>query len=193
MQYKLNKTIKEAIIKAALRHKYQEELNDLQEEVVEVLYKAARKACKQDYIESLALPDEVKRVMKKANRVYTGDSCNFIYMPNARKYLNVKDTRFRIYFGDDRLVYNDSSKVEYSQINKYASVKALEKKIRDFVKKVEDDLEKITVAVYSFSNAKKMFDEMSWTKDLYPDEFKPVGGQLVPVAVIEQANELMKV
>lgn len=192
MQYKLNKTIREAIIKAALRSKHQEALDALEQEMQDVYYTASREECKHDYIESLNLESFITDLMPTYSYVSIGSRPYQLSFQNADAYLNAANVNYRVYYGSNRTVYANDS-VNLIDIEKYDYVKKFHKKCRAFVKKVEEDLSTISAAVHTYNSAKKMFAELPWTQDFYPEEHKPVGGALVPIESIAKANELFGV
>ena len=186
MKLTLNKTIKTHIADMAIRKKHKAEferlMQCLKDKAHTELYKKYHNA---DFD---ALPDRAKNLVQSSRTV----DIPAIYMGGKGSFdLQIAlQTRERIHHLElDVRILGES----YHFHNALELFNSEYKSLRLFLKQASSDRDTLLEAMAHYRSAEKMFKELPWTEDFYPEEHKKPKCNIVPVSTIAAANKLMKI
>ena len=192
MALKLNKSIKTHIADMAIRKKYKGEFLAKMKAVSDKAYSELYAKYNNDDFSDL--PERALSCVKRAKDV---DCTNLqmeivSYAGTQRGYgLNVAfDTRRRIdcitmphtIIGSDHKFYNAANlfDAEFKELTKFLNV-------------ASGARETLLNAMSHYKSADKMFKELPWTEEFYPESEKKPVCNIVPISTIVAANDLMGV
>lgn len=182
MKLKLNKTIKNHICQMAIRNKFEAEFkvvfNNICSDAGELFYKESNG-------ELFESADPI--ILEAVKKCKSFEIDQTIYLSENTgvaigfKFGYIKHfTATKFYYGKDcRTVLQKDNEV-------FKDLILLIKEIQSFE-------ETIMQAMNGFKSASKMFAELPWTEDLYPQSEKKPTCNIVPVSTIAKANDLMGV
>jgi hypothetical protein len=172
---KLNKTIKTQLVNAAIEAKYKDQHERYMRELTVAAREYAIKNSHHESLKSKLTSDELKYVDRKS-------SLNFNNSIETEGY-QFESRRAWIYsvsFDDPVYAYYGSWEVKDEDLPQLAT-------FRQFVLDVVTDTKQLQGVVGSYTTAKRLFEDLPWLKQYYP-ESAPTGTGLVDKATIDAIN-----
>lgn len=193
---KLNKQIKTHIADMAIRKKYKAKFES---KLAKLTVKAREVLIEINHNEDFdLLPERAKRLIKKCNGVEIPSliMCSRIGgFPKVERGYQL-DIAFDTYsdinsLSFDKPVYASGNHRGLASFPEELSedFKALQK----FLKEASTARQTLLDAMAHYKSSKKMFAELPWSEDFYPEQEKKPACNIVPVSTIAAANELMGV
>ena len=173
---KFNKTVKTQIIEAAISAKYK----PLFEKAMRELSVAAREWAVKNSLHDLAIksPPELLPFINSNSYVSLDNSK---YIPDVYRLLN-HDSRHisGVWFDDPVYTSNKYLPADFPQ----------QLKVFAIVDECESTLSSLSSVVHSYTKAEKLFDDLPWIKEFYPN-LPVTGTSLVASEQIAKLNEVM--
>lgn len=179
---KLNKKIKNHICQMAIRNKFESEfkvvVSNICSDVGEIFYKESNGELFES-VDPIILEAvrkcksfEINQTIYLSENAGVALGCKFGYIKHfsATKFYYGKD--YRTVLQKDNEVFKD---------------------LILLIKEIQSFEETIMQAMNSFKSANKMFAELPWTEELYPESEKKPTCNIIPVSTIAKANDLMGV
>lgn len=185
MKLKLNQKIKTHIVQMAIRQKFQDEYDAKFLALSEKLGDMARVENKSHLFDNL--DSYVLSCVKSTTRINLDYRFKFL-SADMRVGLSIRNEHLTDIY-TDKLIYGDDHYFRF----KNGKDKDLVKEFHLYVKEIEKFAEAIESAICCFKSANKMFKELPWTEDLYPESEKAPNCNIIPVSAIALANDLMGV
>lgn len=187
---KLNKQIKTHIADMAIRKKFKAEFDTLMQAVKDAAYKGLYE--KYHNADFEVLPERAKKIISRVRTVDwpTLDMESYVYNGKERGYgLNVAfETRSKLQeITLDKPILGPT----YTIYNAYELFESEYKALTTFLKEVSEARNTLLAAMVHYKNADKMFKELPWTEEFYPEQDKKPKCNVVPVSTIAAANEIM--
>lgn len=190
MTLKLNKQIKTHIADMAIRKKYKAKFTELLKTVTDKAYSELYDKYHNEDFD--VLPARASGALKSSKRVDIPE----LQMEIVKRFngergygLNVAfDTRGRI----DSLVLDKAViGTDYKFHNALELFETEFKALTAFLKEASAARQTLLDAMAHYESCKKMFAELPWTEEFYPESEKKPACNVVPVSTIAAANELM--
>lgn len=191
MTLKLNKQIKTHIADMAIRKKYKAKFTELLKTVTDKAYSELYDKYHNEDFD--VLPARASSALRKTKEVEIPSLLMSSETPRyGKEYgygLNVAfDTRSRI----DSLVLDKSViGTDYKFHNALELFETEFKALTTFLKEASAARQTLLDAMAHYKSCKKMFAELPWTEEFYPESEKKPACNVVPVSTITAANELM--
>lgn len=194
MNLRLNNKIKTHIADMAIRNKFKAEFDAKLANLCKVAEEELRKQYHNEDFD--VLPERAKALVPSTKCVFLGR--NHIQMNREIKYgvdrgygLNVAfDTRLSIDFIElSKSVYARTSHSGNASLPD-AAEPAL-KELISFLKECSKARDTLISAMAHYRTVKKMFAELPWTEQFYPEQEKKPTCNIVPVSTIAAANDIM--
>jgi len=192
MALKLNKSIKTQIADMAIRSKYKAEFTERLKAVTDKAYSELYEKYHNDVFG--VLPQSVRPSLRASKQVDIPRLQMKIETSCGKEYgygLNVAfDTRARI---DALTLDKEVIGTDYKFHNALELFEAGFKTLTNFLKTASEARQTLIDAMVHYKSAEKMFKELPWTEEFYPEQEKKPTCNIVPVSTIAAANELMGV
>lgn len=180
MDIKLNKTIKNQIVLAALRATFKPQY----EAAMRNLVVAARvwRVKNSLHDEAMKCSDELKRHIQTVNRVVFEHSHRFIHLVVSFELQGKSRTYVDEVHLDDPVYASHGGYLPDDFPEYVALVKV--------IKEADDFYSTATAAIGAYTKAEKMFEDLQWTKTYYPEQISTCTA-LVDTATLERLNKVV--
>lgn len=193
MALKLNKTIKTHIADMAIRKKFKAEFDAkmaaLSDEAYNVLY---AKYHNEDFE---VLPERAKVLIREARIVDMRNGFKMDY--NANRVYGHAGYGLDIAFqtnhdiGEIKLTKPVYAPSHYGRASSLEELDPSLNKLREFLKTVSEARDTLINAMTHYKSTDKMFKELPWSEEFYPEAEKKPTCNIVPVSTIAAANDIM--